>query len=541
MNRSERRAVASCTAAAHALCVVGLLLASFGAGAATPAGKLPRDPDLACTMLQGLKLADTTITLAQPIHPAPEYLVPATESAPGGPVRVHRAFCRVAATVKPAINFEVWMPLADWNNRFQGLGNGGWWGVVPLAGLAAAVDKGYAVAGTDTGHQSGVLDASWTMTEGRFNDGLAADWAHRGMHEMSVKGQAVVAAYYGQQAKQRYFVGCSSGGHQALTEAQRYPDDYDGILAGAPANYWTHLTAGQLWYGLATRVDPATNLEQPLDQLPRIHAAVLAACDRLDGVADGVLENPLACNLDAAALACKAGDAPGSCLAPAQATALQKIWGNAVGRDGHKVFPGLAPGSELGWPAMSAVQVAFAENFYRYFVFHDPAWRYDSLDFDRDVAQADATIGQVTNSTNADLARFRRHGGKLLQYHGWADPLISPYNSIDYYESVVARSGKVSRDAQLADTQAFHRLFMVPGMGHCAGGEGADSFDGLAALQSWVEQGKAPERIEAAHVVAGKTVRTRPLCPFPMQAVHDGVGNSDESASFRCAIVAAPR
>jgi feruloyl esterase len=186
---------------------------------------------------------------------------------------------------------------------------------------------------------------------------------------------------------------------------------------------------------------------------------------------------------------------------------------------------------------MSAVQVAFAENFYRYFVFHDPAWHYEGIDFDRDVAQADATIGQVTNSTNADLGRFRRHGGKLLQYHGWADPLISPYNSIDYYESVVARSGKVSHDAQLADTQAFHRLFMVPGMGHCRGGEGTDTFEGLAALQAWVEQGKAPERIEAAHLVAGKPVRTRPLCAFPMQAVHDGSGNSDDSASFRCALV----
>ena len=525
-------------AGALLLSIACLLLASRVAHAATPAGKMPRDPDAACAILQGLKLPDTTITLAQPIHPAPEYVVPGTESAQGGPVRVHRAFCRVAGIVAPAIEFEVWMPLAGWNSRFEGLGNGAWSGAVPLAGLAAALDSGYAVAGTDTGHRSAGLDATWTMTEGHFNDGLAADWAHRAMHEMSVKGQAVVAAYYGQQARHRYFVGCSSGGHQALTEAQRYPDDYDGILAGAPANYWTHLMAGQLWYGVATRVDPATNLEQPVNLLPRIHAAVLAACDRLDGVADGVLENPLACHVDAAALGCKEGDEPGSCLAPAQAAALQRIYANAVGSDGHKVFPGLAPGSEQGWPAMSAVQVAFAENFYRYFVFHDPAWRYDSVDFDRDVARADATIGMVTNSTNADLARFRRHGGKLLQYHGWSDPLISPYNSIDYYESVVAKSGKASPEAQLADTQAYHRLFMVPGMGHCRGGEGTDSFDGLSALQSWVEEGKAPERIEAARLVAGKLVRTRPLCAFPMQAVHDGVGNSDESASFRCTVVA---
>jgi feruloyl esterase len=505
------------------------------AGAAEAAAA--RDLDAACTAVLGLKLSDTAITLAQAIHPAPDYVLPGSESTPvaqGGPVRVQRAFCRVAGTVAPAIRFEVWLPLAGWNGRFEGLGNGAWSGAIPYAGLAAALAQGYAVGGSDTGHQGAFLDASWTMSDGKFNEGLAADWAHRGMHEMSVKSQAVVAAVYGEPARHRYFVGCSSGGHQALTEAQRYPDDYDGILAGAPANYWTHLMAGQLWYGAATRLDPASNLEQPVNLLPLVHRAVLAACDRLDGVADGVIENPLACRVDTTTLACKPGDAPGSCLTPVQVAALGKVYGDAIGRDGHKVFPGLAPGSEPGWPAMSAVQVAFAENYYRYFVFHDPTWQYASIDFDRDVARADAGFGRVNNSTNADLSAFRRHGGRLLQYHGWADPLISPYNSIDYYESVLAKSGKGGRAAALADTQAFHRLFMVPGMGHCRGGEGTDNFDGLAALQSWVEQGTAPERIEATHRVAGQATRSRPLCAYPKQAVHAGQGSTDESANFRC-------
>jgi feruloyl esterase len=519
----------------------GLLLSTaLCAGGAQAAGA--RDLDLACTAVQGLKFPDTTITLAQAIHPAPEYIVPGTESTPaaqGGPVRVGSAFCRVAGTIKPAIEFEVWLPLTGWNGRFEGLGNGAWSGAVPYAGLAAALAKGYAVGGTDTGHKSAGLDASWVMKEGRFDEGLAADWAHRGMHEMSVQSQAVVAAVYGTPAQHRYFVGCSSGGHQALTEAQRYPDDYDGILAGAPANYWTHLMAGQLWYGTATRVDPATNLEQPVNLLPLVHAAALKACDRLDGVADGVIENPLACHVDVAALACKAGDAPGSCLTSAQQGALAKIYGHASGRDGHKIFPGLAPGSEPGWAAMSAVQVAFAENYYRYFVFHDPQWQYAGIDFDRDVARADAGFGKVNNSIAADLGGLRRHGGKLLQYHGWGDPLISPYNSIDYYESVLAKSGKGARAAQLADTQGYYRLFMVPGMGHCRGGDGTDTFDGLAALQAWVEEGRAPERIEAAHRSEGQVTRTRPLCAWPKQAVYAGAGSTDESTSFRCEVAAA--
>jgi feruloyl esterase len=526
--------------------VLALLLLSLMCLMQAAQAAAPRDLEAACMAVKGLNLPGTTLTEAVAIHPTAEDRAPGTESPPttpgaaqGEPVRLTRPYCRVTGVVQPAIRFEVWLPLVGWNGRFEGLGLGAFSGAVPYAGMAAAVAQGYAVGGTDTGHQSGFMDAGWTMKDGQFDAAVAADWAHRGIHEMSVQSQAVLAAVYGEPARHRYFVGCSSGGHQALTEAQRYPDDYDGILAGAPANYWTHLMAGQLWYGLATRVDPATNLEQPVDLLPRIHAAVLAACDRLDGVADGVLENPLACHFVPALLACKAGEAPGNCLTPAQVGALTKVYGNAVGRDGRKLFPGLAPGSEQGWPAMSRVQVGFAETYYRYFVFHDPQWQYATLDLDRDVARADASVGTFNNSVDADLTRFRRHGGKLLQYHGWSDPLISPYNSIDYYEAVLARSARSSRVAALADTQQFHRLFMVPGMGHCRGGEGTDNFDGLAALQSWVEQGRAPERIEATRQAEGKPLRSRPLCAYPKQAVYSGQGSSDESANFRCELAAA--
>jgi feruloyl esterase len=441
----------------------------------------------------------------------------------------------VAGIVEPAIRFEVWMPLSDWNGRFEGLGLGAFSGAIPFTPMAAALAQGYAVGGTDTGHESGFMDAAWTLGRDGLNTAVVADWAHRGIHEMTVKSQAIVSAVYGAPARHSYFVGCSSGGHQALTEAQRYPADYDGILAGAPANYWTHLMAGQLWYGLATRSNPATDLEAPAGKLAMIHEAVLRACDAADGVKDGVLENPAACHFDPRQLACKGGDGA-SCLTEPQVGALQKIYGNAHGSDGGKIFPGLAPGSEAGWSLMSAVQVPFAQTFYRYFVFQDPGWNYAALNLDHDIDYADRRIGGVVNSVNADLGPFRAHGGKLLQYHGWNDPLISPYNSIDYFEAVVAKlGGSRERAAALREVQRFHRLFMVPGMNHCRGGDGTDTFDGLDALQRWVEQSAAPSMLTASKVVDGKVARTRPLCPYPQVARYLGSGSTDEAANFSCA------
>jgi feruloyl esterase len=492
----------------------------------------------ACTAAAALRLPNTRITRAEVIRPQPEYIVAGTEQTPperGGPARIRRPFCRVAGVVEPAIRFEVWLPLEGWSGRFEGLGLGAFSGALPFTQMAAALSQGYAVGGTDTGHESGFMDAAWTQTGEALNTAVVADWAHRGIHEMTVKSQAIVRAVYGERARHNYFVGCSSGGHQALTEAQRYPDDYDGILAGAPANYWTHLMAGQLWYGLATRTNPDTDLESPTDKLQVIHAAVLQACDAQDGVRDGVVENPLACRFDPRILACKGADSP-SCLTDPQVRALQKIYGNAQDSAGRKIFPGLAPGGEVGWTLMSSVQVPFAQTFYRYFVFQNPGWNYAALDLDRDIAYADKRIGSIVNSVDPDLRPFRAHGGKLLQYHGWNDPLISPYNSIDYYEAVVARLGGTrTRAAALEEVGRFHRLFMVPGMTHCRGGDGTDSFDGLGALQRWVEESEAPQLLRAAKVVDGRAVRSRPLCPYPQAARYLGEGSTDDAANFMCA------
>jgi feruloyl esterase len=499
----------------------------------------PRDLDRSCAAIAALQLPHTRITRAEVITPQPQYVVPETEQNPpqrGGPVRVDRPFCRVAGTVETAIRFEVWLPLTDWNGRFEGLGLGAFSGAIPYSPMAAALAQGYAVGGTDTGHESGFTDAAWTLTGEGLNQAAVNDWAHRGIHEMTVKSQSIVKALYGHPAQHRYFVGCSSGGHQALTEAQRYPSDYDGILAGAPANYWTHLMAGQLWYGLATRTRADTDLQAPTNKLAMIHEAVLAGCDANDGVRDGVIENPRSCRFDPRVLACKGAESA-TCLTAPQVRALQDIYGDAQRSDGKKIFPGLAPGGELGWTAMSSTQVPFAQTFYRYFVFQKPNWQYASLNLDRDVAYADQRIGTIVNSIDPDLRAFRAHGGKLLQYHGWSDPLISPYNSVDYYEAVIAKlKGSASRAAALERVQQFHRLFMVPGMNHCRGGDGTDTFDGLTALQRWVELAEAPARLEARKIVDGQVVRSRPLCPYPQIARYRGTGNSDEGENFSCAL-----
>lgn len=491
--------------------------------------------DAQCAALADLFLPDTRITLAQAIRPNPTYSVPGTERPQRGPVTVNVPFCRVAGTVTPAVQFEVWLPLDGWNGRFVGLGIGGFSGAIAYDQLAQMVAGGYAVGSTDNGHQGS--DPRFALKpDGTFNEQTVGDWAHRAMNEMTVKSKQVVAAFYGKGAHHSYFTGCSSGGHQALTQAQRYPDNYDGILAGATANFWTNLMAGQLAYGQATRVDPATNLESPVNKLPAIHAAVVAACDAKDGVKDGVLESPLQCDFKPASLACKGADSA-SCLTPPQVTALEKIYADAKTTSGKKVFPGLAPGGELGWPSMSAGQVPFAENFYRYLVFQKPEWSFATMDMERDVAEAQRRIGYIVNSTNPDLSRFHAHGGKLIQYHGWNDPLISPYNSIDYYETVIAQTGNArNRDAALKQTQANHRLFMVPGMLHCRGGDATDTFDGLKALESWVEQGVAPAQLAATKVVDGKVARSRPLCPYPQVATYKGKGSTDDAANFTCAL-----
>jgi feruloyl esterase len=342
---------------------------------------------------------------------------------------------------------------------------------------------------------------------------------------MTVRAKAIVAAYYSNPPRLSYWNGCSSGGKQGLKEAQRFPDDYDGIIAGAPANNWTHLVSQSLWVAQATLKDPASYI--PPSKYPLLNKAVLDACDALDGVKDGLLEDPTRCRFDPKVLLCAGEDAP-TCLTAPQVAAVDKIHGAVKNpRTGDVIFPGLALGSELAWGALAGgpKPLSIADDHFKYVVFKDPNWDFRTLDFDRGVALADRIDDGLINATSPDLRAFAGHGGKLLMYHGWNDQLIAPENSIDYYTNVRKTMGPA---------QEVVRLFMAPGMTHCAGGPGPNTFDMIAALERWVEEGVAPVQVVASHSSNGTVDRTRPLCPYPQIAHYTGTGSADEAPNFAC-------
>jgi feruloyl esterase len=477
---------------------------------------------------ESLALPGATITSATLVA-AGEFVAP--PSGRGGPPSAAApfkdvpAFCRVLATLKPTsdsdIRIEVWMPATGWNGKLQSLGNGAYAGAIGYPGLGLAVAQGYAAASTDTGHTGGSASFATGHPE------KLIDFAYRGVHEMTLAAKKIVSAYYGNAAKRAYWNGCSTGGRQALTEAQRFPADYDGIIAGAPANYTSHMTAGQLWIGQAVHQSDASYI--PPQKYPAIHAAVLAACDALDGVKDGVLEDPTRCHFDPGVLACKGADGP-SCLTAPQVEAAKKIYSGAINpRTKQQIFPGLEPGSENGWAGLAGPDAfAYALERFRFIALKDPNWDFRTLNFDTDVARAEKADGSIMNAIDPNLRPFFGHGGKLLMYHGWNDPLIAPLNSVHYYTSVVDTLGGAAR------TEGSIRLFMVPGMNHCRGGDGTDTFDAIGTLDQWVENGKAPQQIVASHRANGGADRTRPLCPYPQIAVYKGSGSTDDAASFSC-------
>jgi len=477
-----------------------------------------------CESLAALSLPSTTITTAAAVS-AGAFTLPNLNAGQQAGFRQLPAFCRVAATIRPTsdseIKVEVWMPAEGWNGKFMGVGNGGWSGAIVYPALATALGRGYAVASTNTGHDGG--DASFVPGHPE----KLVDFAYRAVHEMTEKAKAVTEAYYGKAPARAYWNGCSSGGKQGLKEAQKFPRDYDGIIAGAPANYWTHLMAGDLWPAVVALKDPAAGL--PPAKLEVLHKAALAACDTVDGVKDGLLENPVACRFDPSTVQCKEGSQE-SCLTAAQVESARKIYAGARNpRTGKQVFPGMPAGSELVWTALAGREpFAIPVSHFQHVVFNKPDWNFLTLDFDKDVELADKLDKGLIGANDPDLKEFFAHG-KLIVYHGWNDQLITPINSIDYYNSVAAKLGGVAR------IDGSFRLFMAPGMNHCSGGDGPSRFDAVAALEQWVELGKAPERIVASHPSAGNQVdRTRPLCPYPQVARYTGTGSPDEAANFTC-------
>ncbi len=484
-----------------------------------------------CESLSELELANTTITSAAEI-PAGEFTLPANAIVPSA-VRGHhfgnlQAFCRVTAAVKPVadsnIKIEVWMPVSDWNGKFLGVGNGGWAGSINYRGLAQGMAQGFATASTDTGHTG-------TGSDARFAFGhpeKLIDLGYRAVHEMTVAGKAITAAFYGKASRLAYWNGCSTGGKQGLTEAQRYPHDYNGIAEGDPASFWTHLMFAAIWPAGFTLKNPAGYI--PREKYLLIHNAALKACDALDGVTDGIINDPTRCHFDPEALACKAWETS-SCLTAAQVESARKIYaGPKNPRTGEQIFPGLEPGSELGWgvEAGGPQPMAIPASYFKYVLFKNPDWDFRTLNFDSDVKLADQQDGPILNATNPDLKVFKAQGGKLIMYHGWSDPLIAPLESVDYYKNVVAAMGGLSA------TQSFARLFMVPGMMHCGGGPGPDNWDKVGVLDEWVEQGQAPDKIVASHVTGGRVDMTRPLCPYPEVARWKGYGSTYDAANFVC-------
>jgi len=479
-----------------------------------------------CESLSTLALNDTTVTMAKPV-PAGQFSLPGerqTGGRGGNPYKDLPEFCRVAATLKPSsdsdIKIEVWLPANGWNGKFQAVGNGGWAGVISYSAMADAVRAGYASASTDTGHVGGRGTFALDHPE------KLVDFSWRSEHEMTVKAKAVIQAFYGNAPRLSYWNGCSTGGRQGLKEAQMFPDDYDGIIAGAPANR----TAISLWIADAVLKDPASYI--PPAKYPIIHQAALNACDSKDGLKDGLIEDPRKCDFDPKVLLCQAGDGA-ECLTAPQVKAAKQIYSPAINpRTGQELFSSLVPGTELGWGVQAQGPEPSANIYdqYRYVVFNDANWDWKTFNFDTDVARGDRPENVIMNATDPNMKPFFSHGGKLLLYHGWSDPNVPTLNTIKYYNSVVADMGGEAKASNSV------RLFLEPGMGHCGGGEGPNVFDKVGPLEKWVENGKTPERLEASHSTNGKMDRTRPLCPYPQVAKYKGTGSIDEAPNFECRI-----
>ncbi len=489
-------------------------LAIFFLLAAAPAMGAP------CESLATFSQPHVAVTLAQAVG-AKQFTPPAGRGGRGADALANLpAFCRVAATLTPSsdsdIRIEVWLPAGGWNTKLQAVGNGAWAGTISYPAMATALRAGYATVSTDTGHVGGNANFMVGHPE------KLKDFEERAVHEMTVAAKAIAAAYYGSAPERAYFNGCSTGGRQALTEAQRYPRDFDAIVAGAPANFAKRQTFGQIWLWQATHADEASFISP--DKFVVLHKAAVAQCDALDGVRDGVIENPATCKFDPAVALCRSGDGP-DCLTLPQVEAARKIYAGASHAKTHELlYPGLEPGSELGWNmSVAARPVGYAEDFFKYVVFKDEKWDPRALNYDVDIATTDNTPTGL-DAVDANLSPFVERGGKLLIYHGWSDPGIPPVNSVNYYRNVL-KATKHARDAV--------RLFMVPGMNHCGGGDGTTSFDMVAAVDTWVATKKAPDAIPAS-TLGPAAVRTRPLCAYPAVATYKGTGSTDEAANFVC-------
>jgi len=509
-----------------------------------------------CESLKDLALENVTITSAESVSAGSKFFWKGLFI--GLPFFHQPASCRIAGSIHPTtdsdIRFELWMPVADaWNKKFQGLGNGGLAGSIDTLSLNAALQGGYAAVSTDTGHEASDLVGTWALGHPE----KLTDYGYRAIHETTLAAKALIAAFYGEKPAYNYFGSCSNGGREALVEAQRYPEDYDGILVGAPAFDGTNNVRVTTWIQNQLLSDPANYLASY--KLPAINDAAINACDANDGVKDGLIDDPRTCRFDHAILQCKAGDdaTSPSCLTEPQLKSLRAIYEGPGGAIGDSVNHGFEFGGERSWarwitgPApRQSIGYIFANEFHRYLIYSDPTWTFDRYDFAKDSAAAMEHMAPFYNATDPDLTPFINRGGKIIFYHGWDDYALQPRNTIDYFNRVKEKLG-----AEKAEQST--RLYMVPGMEHCFAGPGPNIFGQLPpggsdashniskTLEEWVEKGKAPKEIIATKydetfrpLIApekAKALRTRPLCPYPQVAKWNGTGNTDEASSFTCA------
>ena len=507
-------------------------------------GAEPADA-VTCESLRALKLTNTIITMAEAVG-AGKFVPPDVKQGDSGAL-VYRdlpAFCRVTGRIRPTpssnIEFEVWLPSAGWNRNFMAVGNGGAGGSIVYdgttvgtnaPGLAQALKDGFATASTDTGHKGAVTDYSFAVDIQK-----RIDYEHRAVHETAVTGKAIIRAFYGVGPTYSYFSSCSQGGRQALIEVQRYPADFDGVLAGSPGISRTTFLSAFVWVAHAFSAEAGSRI--PETKLPAIESAAVAACDALDGVKDGVIGDPTQCRFDPAVLLCKGSESE-RCLTPAQVAALGKFYSGPRSSNGEQIAPGFLPGAETcvwGSSTCDGSAARRASSFFQGVL--NSRFDVQTFDFDRDMEALDRALSG-NNATEANLTSFKNRDGKLIIEHGWSDGTTSPLATVNYYRRVVSAMGEKA-------TGDFLRLYMVPGVHHCGGGPGPNgpapnSFGGpmTRALQHWVETGTAPGPIVATkYRIEGDprsgVARTRPLCSYPQVPVYKGTGSIDEASNFFC-------
>ena len=508
------------TAFVFALLAVGLAYEGNTVHALSESQQITVDAS-ACGNLATLKLPNAAVNSAMAVT-AGEFKPPA---GPDTGFAGLPPFCRVSMTLTPSsdsdIHSELWLPLSTWNGKFQEVGNGGWNGAIQYAALADALRRGYATASTDTGHSGDTASFALGHPE------KLIDFGYRAIHETAVQSKAVIAALYARPQLYSYFIGCSGGGRQAFAEAQRYPEDFQGIIAGSPGYDRTSEGFQLVAAAQAAQRDPAGKI--PPAKFAVLHQAALDACDALDGVKDGIISDPTRCKFDPAVTLCKNGDGP-DCLTAAQVETAKRFYAPLVNpKTGEEVFPGFEPGSELRWSGLAGGggALGMASDHFKYVVFQDPNWNFMTLDVAKDLEHARKMDNGVVSPTSPNLKAFVSRGGKFMIYHGWGDQNVAPLTSVEYYEKLVKTLGQKQVDDSV-------RVYMVPGMGHCGGGEGPNVFDTLSALEQWIEHNAAPREIIASQVTSGSVTRTRPLCPYPQVAKYKGTGSTDIAENFVC-------